>query len=76
MSRMGQPGQLTGAFDRNGIEIKIGDKLRFDHDEWNKDREPRHYEDCTFVMEYSNGQLQHPGSYSDLSQWCEIIEKA
>lgn len=85
MSRMGEKGQLTGAKDRHGVEIRIGDTLRFDFNEWNRSalnaaslfgKEPDGLEECVFVMEYKDGELQHPGVYSDLSKWCEIIKPA
>lgn len=74
MCRMGEIGQLTGAKDRHGVEIKIGDTLRFDFNEWNRTVfPPEEREDCVFVMEYKDGELSHPGTYGDLSEWCEII---
>jgi hypothetical protein len=72
--RMGEEGQLTGAKDRLGREIRIGDILRFDYDEWNRSARSGAQEDCIFIMEYEDGQLVHPGSYSDLSAWCEVIK--
>lgn len=72
--RMGEIGQLTGAKDRHGVEIKIGDTLLFDYNEWNRTVfDPQKREVCVFVMVYRDGQLQHPGIYSDLGVWCEII---
>jgi len=27
-----------------------------------------------FTVELKNGQIQHPGAPSDLSNWCQIVE--
>ena len=70
---MGELGQLTGAVDRHGVEIKIGDALRFDFFEWNRCAPRDKWMPCIFVMEYKDGLLNHPGCYSDLAKWCEII---
>lgn len=71
---MGETGQLTGAQDRHGREIRIGDTLRFDFHEWNRTvTNPEDRKECVFVMSYEEGELVHPGVYSDLSQWCEVI---
>jgi hypothetical protein len=73
-TKMGEEGQLTGAKDRHGLEIRIGDTLRFDYDEWNRTASAGEQEDCIFTMKYEDGQLVHPGSYSDLARWCEVIK--
>ena len=71
--RMGQKGQLTGIMDRHGVEIRIGDTLRFDCEEYKTIFLQEDYETQVFVIGYENGELQHPGTRSDLSIWCEII---
>ena len=59
-------GVPIGVNDRHGNPIHIGDKLRFDGQEWGGPME--------FVVSLAWGKIQHPGATSDLSNWCEIIE--
>lgn len=85
LERMGAPGQLTGMKDKHGTEIRIGDTLRFDFNEWNRSElnmarwcgrepDPAKLEECVFVMEYKDGALCHPGGTHELGTYCEIIE--
>lgn len=53
--------------DRQGNIIHVGDTLEFDAEEWGVE--------MTFVVELENGKISHPGSTSDLSDWCTIIKK-
>lgn len=64
--RMDHLGAFTGLHDRNGDPIYLGDKLRFDPQEWGGE--------CVFTIIFHNGELRHPGSISDLSEWCELID--
>lgn len=63
ISGLGVP---IGVNDRNGKPIHIGDRLRFDEQEWGAPKE--------FIIELRDGQIHHPGGTGDLSSWCEIIE--
>ena len=59
-------GVPIGVNDRHGNPIHFGDRLMFDKAEWGCT--------CEFIIELKKGRIQHPGSVSDLSNWCEIIE--
>lgn len=60
------PGTLTGLRDRLGMPIKVGDTLEFDPQEWGGE--------CRFTITWEDGELQHPGSTSDLTQFCTVVE--
>lgn len=58
-------GVYIGVNDRAGRPIRIGDVLRFDEKQWGAP--------MTFQVELREGMIMHPGSTSDLEQWCTII---
>jgi len=60
-------GIRIGVDDRKGNPIHIGDTLSFDAREWG--------EPMTFMVTLEQGEIRHPGSTGDLSEWCEIVRK-
>ena len=67
--KMGEVGQWIGTYDRKGREICIGDTVRFDPTEWGSD-------DCEFVVQWEDGELILKGSFSELTDYCEVIRRA
>lgn len=59
-------GMWIGVNDRHGRRIHLGDTLRFDPQEWGG------HIDCEFVIALQEGEIVHPGSPGDLTQWCEV----
>ncbi len=64
-SAMGVP---IGVCDRNGNPLHIGDTLKFDPREWGDDC-------CVFEIKLENGEIVHPGTTSDLSNWCDLVRR-
>jgi hypothetical protein len=64
---MGRKGLFTGLYDRNKQPIHLGDTLEFDEKEWGGL--------CTFVVSFSEGELQICGTVAGLSEWCRIVKK-
>ena len=64
-SAMGVP---IGVCDRNGNPLHIGDTLKFDAREWGDDH-------CVFEIRLEKGQIVHPGTTSDLSNWCDLVRR-
>lgn len=60
-------GVPIGVKDRKGNPIHIGDELRFDAMEWG--------EPMAFIVVLEEGEIRHPGSTSDLTEWCEVIRR-
>ena len=58
-------GVHIGVNDRRGRPIKIGDVLSFDPREWGGL--------MTFQIQLKDGEISHPGTTRDLSEWCTII---
>jgi hypothetical protein len=60
-------GTYIDALDCNGQKIHIGDTLAFDPREWGGT--------CEFVIMIKKGQILHPGSTEDLTEWCKVVKK-
>lgn len=66
---MGTVGLDTGIKDKHGRAIRIGDRLRFDPDEWGGSA------DNEAVVEYNveQGQLECMGVPSEWPTYCEVV---
>ena len=58
-------GMSIDAVDKTGREIHIGDWLKFDEGEWGGE--------CVFQVRLEKGRIVHPGSTSDLANFCTVI---
>lgn len=60
-------GTHIGINDRLGRPIRIGDVLEFDAKEWGSP--------LTFQVTLKDGEISHPGTTRDLSEWCTIVSR-
>lgn len=55
-----------GVKDKNGRDVRLGDRVRFDESEFGAP--------CEFTIEIRDGEIVYPGAPDDFPQFCEVIE--
>ena len=67
--RMDCLGLDTTIKDRKGNAVHLGDRLKFDKDEWGDGF------GFEFVLRFINGEFNIGFPISEVSEWCEVVKK-